>query len=581
MNDNVFTRLINELKLKKQKRMAVFYFNSIGDFYSLCSSARYAEQNSDKEYILLYYKEAHKEMLSWFCQDGISLKSHYVSKEDNAALYNVQLRNQFLDYFVFWDAGDEQFRKYTRNISPDYMGNSELPKFPVLDTAAKYSEYIVPQKTVLIIPEAGAVTSPPPYFWNFAAEMFRYMGYSVVFNADPKKSTIYNGKCILVPLSEIVNFANECGNIFAIRTGLVDVLSTSTAKMIIFSTKFYKALDKVYKIPNEDMRINTVFFDDKDPYFERFTPVSLVMEYFKEYNSGLYRLLAPKPIRSYENKYADSVVSYGCKVPFNRFDRSIKIKNFTEVKYTFNIENDCLHLSMYDLNQEIYRFDYIVFCNDRVIAKINNLGYNSFSLNLNQSGEYYVKVFITEKRLCCQEYFETETLYYTANVPICKKNLPDCQDMYSYILALKAFLNEICIFIVSRDAHTRPSKSKDTAVLQTLKLLRLEMDFEDTYRSSYIGIIDGGNIVKELYSADQTITDEYKIDSNIVLLESSGYNAVQNSKTSIKIDINGKPYAVDKRGLNFVVWDKKQNKLIDSVAFDSFNCNIAYRKKFD
>ena len=37
---------------------------------------------------------------------------------------------------------------------------------------------------------------------------------------------------------------------------------------------------------------------------------------------------------------------------------------------------------------------------------------------------------------------------------------------------------------------------------------------------------------------------------------------------------------INKRGLNFVVWDKKSKTVIDSVAFDTFAANQVTRKDF-
>jgi hypothetical protein len=49
---------------------------------------------------------------------------------------------------------------------------------------------------------------------------------------------------------------------------------------------------------------------------------------------------------------------------------------------------------------------------------------------------------------------------------------------------------------------------------------------------------------------------------------SQGLNASKSDKASISINIDGIEYATDSRGLNFVIWDKKREKVIDSVTFD-------------
>ena len=49
------------------------------------------------------------------------------------------------------------------------------------------------------------------------------------------------------------------------------------------------------------------------------------------------------------------------------------------------------------------------------------------------------------------------------------------------------------------------------------------------------------------------------------------------NRASIKID--GKDYATNLRGLNFVVFDINENQLVDSVAFDTHFQGIPCRRK--
>lgn len=137
MSENVFLKLIEELKLEKNKRMAVYMWNSVGDFYSLCSAVRYAEKTLNKEYILLY-TDKQKEIIGWFCQDGIQLKGRHLIGDEVNAIYDQGLRRKFSEYFVFPNCGDIQCRNLVKNTSPDFIGNRETPIFPVTDIKTKY-----------------------------------------------------------------------------------------------------------------------------------------------------------------------------------------------------------------------------------------------------------------------------------------------------------------------------------------------------------------------------------------------------------------------------------------------------------
>ena len=71
---------------------------------------------------------------------------------------------------------------------------------------------------------------------------------------------------------------------------------------------------------------------------------------------------------------------------------------------------------------------------------------------------------------------------------------------------------------------------------------------------------------------------EYEWDGNLASLTSAGFNVNQNDKTPVSIKVNGEELCVNRRGLNFVIWDKKENCLLDSVCFDTYWDGKASRK---
>ncbi len=581
--------VINEYGLVRNERMAVLYTTNIGDFYSLCSTVEQAEKRIHKEVILLYCSEIHREILSWFDYGGHSIKGARIAEDVYSAIKFSSLESQkkYEEYFIFWQCGNEEFRKLTRNPSGDFIKSPLAPCFPEVDILQKYKEYILPGKTVFIVPEARTVQPFPCWFWNFAAYLFETMGYSVIFNAPPKSSGLYRGQCLLVPLSEVVRFADACGFVFGIRTGLFDVLSTSTAKMIIYSTKFYKPLNDVFNMDNSENRIRTVYYEDNDPFFQMTPPVNFVRKAFDEEFFPIKDLLGKlceKESRDSGQVYPAHILrSYTCKKIFNKYalwDRGADIKPFAEVKYSFDIVGGKLAFSMSALTGGGYRVDYEVFCNDRCIAQLADMPGDCLSYPLEQSGEYFIKATVTDQKNFNQEYFETRRLVYTAPIPECLERLSRCRDIYSYVLALNHFSKDIIIFICSRDSHTFFKKNKDTGVLQNLRVLGLSADLEGTPRHSYIGVIDGSGVVYEMISEDKALRYNYESEGCTAVIESYGYNVTHSPVASVKIEINGVNKAVDARGLNIVVLDKKTKTMVDSVAFDTFESNRAVRRAF-
>lgn len=579
--------VIKEFGLIKNKRMAVLYGPNVGDFYCLCSTVEHAEKLLNMEVILLYHSEMQREIVSWFEYGDYTIKGGRITEEVYSAIrgLNLESKKKYQDYLIFWNCGNEDFRKLTRNVSGAFLKNAKNPSFPYVNISQKYKEYVVPKRTVLIVPEARSVQPLPIWFWNFAAYLFEAMGYSVVFNAPPQNAKLYRGKSLLIPISDVVRFADECGFVFGVRTGLFDVLSVSTARLVIFSSKLYKPLDLIYNIDNPDNRIKTFFYDDADPFFWKTEPISYIIKDFDDNFHPIMEML--HKICEYESRNSSRTYpvqilkSYVCKKTFNRYvveDSGTYIEPFGDFMYSYDISNGKLIFSIRNATADRYRFDYKLFCNEKCLTELNDTHSNCLAYPLEQSGEYYIRATITDLKSFDQEYFETHRLVYLVPVPHSLNMLSLCKDFYSYITALKHFGKEIAAFICSRDSHTFFRKTKDTEVLQHLQMLGLQSDLEGTPRHSYIGIIDGSSVIYEMLSKSETIVHHYESDECDVVIESSGYNATQSSKTSVKIEINGENEAIDKRGLNFVVWDKKSKTVIDSVVFDTFEGNKATRK---
>lgn len=51
---------------------------------------------------------------------------------------------------------------------------------------------------------------------------------------------------------------------------------------------------------------------------------------------------------------------------------------------------------------------------------------------------------------------------------------------------------------------------------------------------------------------------------------STGFCVNHNASDNVHIKINGDNYAVNKRGLNIVIYSKKYKKVVDSVCFDTY-----------
>lgn len=124
------------------------------------------------------------------------------------------------------------------------------------------------------------------------------------------------------------------------------------------------------------------------------------------------------------------------------------------------------------------------------------------------------------------------------------------------------------IMSVKDEASSKFTDEMDHA----MKQLGFMKSVKDKRRYSYIGVLNDGEVVYEECSKDRLATSLNVADTNVQIV-SAGFEV----GNTASILINNKEYAVNKRGINVVVYDKVQRRVVDSVAFDSYATGEGYR----
>lgn len=141
-----------------------------------------------------------------------------------------------------------------------------------------------------------------------------------------------------------------------------------------------------------------------------------------------------------------------------------------------------------------------------------------------------------------------------------------------YIKKLILFSKRYLVLIVASDTPCGPAFTEEIA--SELLELGLKINLSGKFRHSYAAIIDSGTIMFEELSP----TTSEAVHCNTVLegipLEvlSVGFNVAKNNGALIKI--NEMNYSPGGRGLNFVVYDKVTQKVLDAVNFDTYSKHI-------
>ncbi len=117
------------------------------------------------------------------------------------------------------------------------------------------------------------------------------------------------------------------------------------------------------------------------------------------------------------------------------------------------------------------------------------------------------------------------------------------------------------VFLSVRDDS---SSAMTEEISQKLRALGLTADLAGSPRHSYAAVLDG-DVVREEISEDIVELKGVLGDGKVYIAASSGYEV--GDMSSIAID--GVEYSVNKRGLNFCVYDEEEGRVVDSVCFDT------------
>lgn len=109
--------------------------------------------------------------------------------------------------------------------------------------------------------------------------------------------------------------------------------------------------------------------------------------------------------------------------------------------------------------------------------------------------------------------------------------------------------------------------------INALRELGILLDNEVKPYACYLAVLTNEKIIYENIADTNALNVRIEFLDNIIELESASF--FQGNNCSIKI--NNTEYAVNRRGLNFVIWDLETHQLVDSVAFDTYDMQSASR----
>lgn len=581
----------NRLGIDNRIGLLILSDKNIGDIYFMIASLTYAQKMRGRKYVIISPEEFSVQVFAkWHKRYGADIETFFVNIEEWRSLVGY-LRNTD-SYSGVLDLYDNEYDVvFLRNntLRKDVYENLTRPVFPFFDRKKYVEKYkVIPGKTVFVIPQAVFHGSLPIYFWKMSINLFKLLGYQVLVNEKEGSSRYGDVQCCLPPLDDVVALCNLCGTVYSVRTGLVELIASETnAKLYIFGVKapspgtamsvFHSVLEVYPHIDNTDNHVVEVEIPfNKEEFFwikEIAEQKHSLMDFMRR---NIYE--RDKEVKIEGN--LDEYITPSCRFYSSRFTElkfvdfpHARIPDFCQVKYKLSLDRERIKLSLL-INPSIYYKIHVALKtvgSKTIVESCEDYNYPVVYFVPEDDGDYYISVQIVHPFTGDNCWFETESVLLQHSLEF---KMRHCEVYSKYISMLYKYRKSLVVFITSKDAHIDFMNSRDLEMEQ----FQIKTDLQHTFRHSWLCVIDGGNLIKELSSKDQQVTAEYEWDGNSSLLTSAGYNVNKSDKTPVSIKINDEEFCVNLRGLNFVVWDKEKNCILDSVCFDTFLDGKVYRK---
>lgn len=141
-------------------------------------------------------------------------------------------------------------------------------------------------------------------------------------------------------------------------------------------------------------------------------------------------------------------------------------------------------------------------------------------------------------------------------------------------LELLAKSKSYSIFFAVKDIQGYCLTEENISNMQNLGFEQMDLLLEHDYHN-FVGVLYNGNLIHQYIGGDEQYEYTNTLENNYIMLKSGTLNF----GNIASININGKEYAINSRGINIVVMNNKSQKIVDSVVFDTHSIGIPCIRK--
>lgn len=173
-------------------------------------------------------------------------------------LPHIPFLSWYRQFFGLPDNSVFSFPKHYPSISPALQ-----------DRFQKLAPQISLDQTVLILPEAMTVTEFPRVFWEALIQQQKKLGYCVISNITNPSMPHFSGvPNIDLSLEELVALSLACKEVFAIRSGICDLIFSKQEHLHVFYPN--NAIRRIFSLKEmfQANRVQEISFEEAGPDIE-------------------------------------------------------------------------------------------------------------------------------------------------------------------------------------------------------------------------------------------------------------------------------------------------------------------------
>ncbi len=264
----------------------------------------------------------------------------------------------------------------------------------------------------------------------------------------------------------------------------------------------------------------------------------------------------------YLNDFLDFCDTLDKKIIFTRTPNCLDENKFAQYNYIQEVIEERGY-EVWDLNQDTYEMgiDYAKDFADSMHTNVYGAQKVSKYAAVKLSEELGLPDHRNDSRYACYGTMQEKFLERLGEM-----ELTATTDFNRYLDRLIALdKNEYSVYIAVKDIQGYSLTQKMIKKLETLGLKNTDILLEHSYHS-FVGIIaNGGVIYQHIGNGEEPSHYAGVINGQTISMNSMTFKGGNNAS----IKLGGNEYAKNTRGMNFVVIDNKDSRILDSVAFDT------------